>query len=65
MFDVAALVEETVAAEKPVGDEALVGVDPVDNFVAVEAGRGREHDNLEQAGGLSEKLSEVGTSLFN
>ena len=65
MFDVAALVEEAITPEESVGDEALVGVDPVNNSVAVEAGRGGEYDNLEEAGGLSEELSEVGTSLFN
>ena len=65
MFDVVAPVEETVTPEQSVGDEALVRVDPVNNSVAVEAGGGREDNNLEQAGGLSEELSEVGTSLFN
>ena len=65
MFDVTTLVEETVAAEQPVGDEALLRVDPVDDPVAVEAGGRREDNNLEQAGSLSEELSEVGSCLFN
>ena len=65
MFDVATLVEETVAPEESVRDEALLGVDPVNDSVAVEAGGGREDDNLEEAWGLSEKLGEVGTSLSN
>ena len=49
MFDVATLVEETVAPEESVRDEALLGVDPVNDSVAVEAGGGREDDNLEEA----------------
>ena len=48
MFDVATLVEETVAPEESVRDEALLGVDPVNDSVAVEAGGGREDDNLEE-----------------
>ena len=63
MFDVSSLLEETLAPEQSVGDEALLRVDPVNNSVAVEAGGGREHNNLEQASGLSEELREVGTSL--
>ena len=65
MFDVTTLVEETVAAEQSVGDEGLLGVDPVDDSVAVEAGGGREDNNLEQARCLSEELSEEGSCLFN
>ena len=64
MFDVSSLLEETLAPEQSVGDEALLGVEPVNNSVAVEAGGGREDNNLEQASGLSEELSEVGPSLF-
>ena len=65
MFDVATLVEETVAAEQSVRYEGLLRVDPVDDPVAVEAGGRREDNNLEQAGSLSEELSEVGSCLFN
>ena len=64
MFDVSSLLEEALTPEQSVGDEALLRVDPVNNSVAVEAGGGREHNNLEQASGLSEELREVGTSLF-
>ena len=64
MFDVATLVEETVAPEESVRDEALLGVDPVNDSVAVQTGGGREHDYLEQASSLSEELSEEGPSLL-
>ena len=48
MFDVATLVKEAITPEESVGDEALLGVDPVNDSVAVEAGGGREDDNLEE-----------------
>ena len=52
-----------VIPEQSVRDEVLAGVDHVDDLVAVETWRGREHDQLEPGGGSGEELQEVGPGL--